>query len=243
MKKILLLTLLFLNNNILADWHPFSTYTPTISGNESSVYVYINKAESERKKGYNYIWILKNISNKTSGVSSYIEYHQIDCDGPLRSKELKVTAYSEHWGKGNTMGTKSVSGKWSYPTPGSIGREIAETGCGQLDLENKFLLSMPIDMIIDLTSNDVSEEDLFYVSTRCAAVFSMNADNSSKTIKGYEQKKTFFFNTIEKLEPYIQESFKDSNYSFKAIIAASGIYNADRSIYIKDLALCEVLGE
>ena len=89
MKKILLLFLLFLNNDIFADWQPFSTYTPNISGNKSSVYVYINKAEIEREKGYNYIWILKNISNTTKGVSSYIEYHQIDCDGPLRIKELK----------------------------------------------------------------------------------------------------------------------------------------------------------
>ena len=242
MKKILLLFLLFLNNDIFADWQPFSTYTPNISGNKSSVYVYINKAEIEREKGYNYIWILKNISNTTKGVSSYIEYHQIDCDGPLRIKELKTTAYSEHWGKGNAMGSKSVSGKWTYPTPGSIGREIAETGCGQHDYENKFLLSLPIDMIVDLNSNDVSEEDVFYVMTRCAAAFSLT-DKSTMIIKNYEQKKKFFFNTIENLEPYIQEFSRESDYSFKAIIAASGLYKTDRDIFVKDLALCDILAE
>ena len=121
MKK--LLVLLF---SILISFNSYGEWTKTYSSVIGTTF-YIDKDTIKKHGGYVYWWEMADYLKPDDGYLSDRLYWQGDC-GTERTKMLSLFYYKQPMGNGK-VDEASMTGKWIYPSPDTIGKDMLNYIC------------------------------------------------------------------------------------------------------------------
>ncbi len=117
MKKLLAIVLVLFSVNCFANWTFIS------SNEDKSVKTYMDLSTIKIVGGNKRVWTLMDFSkpneNISAKISSFKILEEFDCNGDRR-RTIQITSYSGRMGSGNSLGTESGDGQWSYVAPGTI---------------------------------------------------------------------------------------------------------------------------
>ena len=91
---------------------------------------YVDIHSIKENGGYVYYWVLTDaLKPNEFGVWSTKQFNELDCNIPVKQRNLSITLYEGQMGEGTISASQNETTEWRYEPPNSMGAKVVDTIC------------------------------------------------------------------------------------------------------------------